>query len=98
MPSGLKHGARSTVDIEGEKMTVVALREIAADNLDVDSLREKIVSGQQRIAPPEEPPADEGFDAADIVTSLEAESKPHYEDVALGDDEEPAEADLPDDE
>ncbi|QNT69020.1 DNA-directed RNA polymerase subunit omega [Defluviicoccus vanus] len=52
----LNAGARSTVDVENEKTTVVSLREIAARNLDLDNLREKLVRNQQRIAPPEEPP------------------------------------------
>lgn len=79
----LNAGARSTVDVEDEKTTVVALREIAARTLDLDGLREKLVRGQQRITPPEEPPADEGLDASDIASSLAMDGPAQYEDETL---------------
>lgn len=79
----LNAGARSTVDVEGEKTTVVSLREIAARNLDLDSLREKLVRSQQRVAPPEEPPADEGLDGSDLVSSLAMDGPAQYEDETL---------------
>jgi len=85
----LNAGARSTVDVENEKTTVVSLREIAARNLDLDNLREKLVRNQQRIAPPEEPPADEGLDASDIVSSLAMDGPAQYEDEALTETDSP---------
>lgn len=90
----LNAGARSTVDVEDEKTTVVALREIAALNLDLDGLREKLVRSQQRIAPPEEPPADEGLDASDIASSLAMDGPAQYEDEALTETESPNGDDL----
>lgn len=91
----LNAGARSTVDIEEEKPTVVALREIAARNLDLDGLREKLVRGQQRIAPPEEPPADEGLEATDIASVLAMDGPMQYEDDALTEVETPDGDELP---
>lgn len=41
-------GAEPTIDRKGEKDTVVALREIAADNVDIDRLREEIIGNNQR--------------------------------------------------
>lgn len=90
----LNAGARSTVDVEDEKTTVVALREIAALNLDLDGLREKLVRSQQRIAPPEEPPADEGLDASDIASSLAMDGPAQYEDEALTETDSPNGDDL----
>jgi DNA-directed RNA polymerase subunit omega len=92
----LNAGARSTVDIEEEKTTVVALREIAAGNLELDALREKLVRGQQRIAPPEEPPADEGLDSTDIASSLSMDAPMQYEDDALTEVDSPDGDDLAD--
>ena len=86
----LNAGARSTVDPEEEKPTVVSLREIAAQGLDLDGLREKLVRGQQRISLPAEPPADEGLEATDIVSSLAMDGPVQYEDEAL------TEVDMPD--
>ena len=93
----LNAGARSTVDVENEKTTVVALREIGAHNLDLDLLREKLVRNQQRVAPPEEPPADEGLDASDIVSSLAMDGPAQYEDETLTEMESPNGDDLADD-
>ena len=92
----LNAGARSTVDPEEEKPTVVSLREIAAHGLDLDGLREKLVRGQQRIALPEEPPADEGLEATDIVSSIAMDGPMQYEDDALTEIELPEGDDLSD--
>lgn len=92
----LNAGARSTVDPEEEKPTVVSLREIAAHTLELDGLREKLVRGQQRIAMPEEPPADEGLELADIVSSLAADGPMTYEDDTLTETDMPDGSDLSD--
>jgi DNA-directed RNA polymerase subunit omega len=86
----LNAGARSTVENEGEKPTVVSLREIAAQTLDIDNLREKLVRGQQRIAPPEEPPADEGIEP-DIAATMAVDAPMQYEEDTLTETESPDE-------
>lgn len=57
-------GEAARLPRDGEKATVTALREIAAGKLDLDSLRESVVRGQQKVAveeetlPPEQPETD----------------------------------------
>lgn len=84
----LNAGSRPSVDPEGEKTTVVSLREIAARSLDLDTLREKIVRGQQRISPPEEPPVDEGLEGTSLAAVISAEAPMRYEEETELDDSE----------
>ncbi len=42
----LSHGAEPLVPVENDKMTVVALREIASGRLDLDRLRQADMDGQ----------------------------------------------------
>lgn len=84
----LNAGSRPTVEPEGEKTTVVSLREIAARSLDLEALREKIVRGQQRISPPEEPPVDEGLEGVGVAAVIAAEAPLRYEEDPDVDDSE----------
>lgn len=42
-------GSQLTVDRDNDKTPVVSLRELAAETLDLDDLRESLVSGLQRV-------------------------------------------------
>ena len=55
-------GSPLTVDRENDKNTVVALREIRAENLDLDQAREDFVVSHQRVLPQEE---DDSIDLMD---------------------------------
>jgi len=51
----LASGAEMTIDRDRDKNPVVALREIADQNLDLDSLRESLVKGLQKRIEPDQP-------------------------------------------
>ena len=51
----LSVGASATLDINGEKMPVVALRELAADNIKADDLKASYVKSLQTFVEREEP-------------------------------------------
>jgi len=61
-------GAEITLDRDNDKNPVVSLREIAEETVSVDSLKESLIRGSQRMAPSrdeeEEDAADDGDDAA----------------------------------
>ena len=52
-------GSELTIDRDNDKNPVVALREIAEDNLDMETLTESLVSGLQRVIPNDEDEAEE---------------------------------------
>ncbi len=52
-------GSELTLDRDNDKNPVVALREIAEDNLDMDVLTESLVSGLQRVIPADEDDVDD---------------------------------------
>ncbi len=52
-------GAPLTVERKDEKNTVLALREIEEENLNLDDIRENIISGMQRFAKAKENAADD---------------------------------------
>jgi DNA-directed RNA polymerase subunit omega len=52
-------GSELTLDRDNDKNPVVALREIAEDNLDMDVLTESLVSGLQRVIPADEDDAED---------------------------------------
>ena len=52
-------GDRPAVASDGEKNTVIALREIAAGRVDPERLRESLIRGLQRIQPEEEVPEED---------------------------------------
>jgi DNA-directed RNA polymerase subunit omega len=47
-------GAALTIDRDNDKNPVVALREIADETLDMDGLKESLISGLQRVLPSED--------------------------------------------
>lgn len=69
-------GSALTIDRDNDKNPVVALREIADETLDMDTLRESLVTGLQRVLPSE----DEDEDAREAETvDLEALPAPPVE-------------------
>jgi DNA-directed RNA polymerase subunit omega len=56
----LSAGAEPTLERENDKDPVIALREIAEEGVDVDELREMMISGLQRLVDIDEP-EDEGM-------------------------------------
>jgi DNA-directed RNA polymerase subunit omega len=58
----LSAGEPPNVVTEGEKSTVIALREIAAGRVDPERLRENLIRGLQRIQPEEEVPEEDELD------------------------------------
>jgi DNA-directed RNA polymerase subunit omega len=61
-------GAPVTVDLDNDKYPVVALREIAVGNVDVDSLKEAIIKSHQTYVDPED-------DDEDILEALRSEQQ-----------------------
>ena len=49
----LYSGEKPTVEIDNDKYTVIALREIADETIDPDKLRDDIVKGLQKLSNPE---------------------------------------------
>jgi|SRR5215472_6294136 len=56
-------GAQLTLDRDNDKNPVVALREIADETIDLDSLRNNLVQGLQRNVEQDEPEEEGGFGA-----------------------------------
>ncbi len=61
-------GAGLTLDRDNDKNPVVALREIAETTVDVDTLKEEIIRGKQRIIALDD-------DGEDVVDSMEGEEE-----------------------
>lgn len=61
-------GAALTLDRDNDKNPVVALREIADTTVDVDTLKEEIIRGKQRIIALDD-------DGEDVVDSMEGEEE-----------------------
>jgi len=55
----LAAGAALTVDRDNDKNPVVALREIADETLGIDTLKENVVKGMQKLVEPDEPEEEE---------------------------------------
>ncbi|MFS2317770.1 DNA-directed RNA polymerase subunit omega [Maricaulis sp. D1M11] len=62
-------GSSLTIDRDNDKNPVVALREIADETLDMDMLKDSLVTGLQRVLPSE----DEEQERAAAETPVEAE-------------------------
>lgn len=62
-------GSALTIDRDNDKNPVVALREIADDKVDLDTLGESLVSGLQRVLPSED---DDEQEADNNVPQIEA--------------------------
>ncbi len=83
-------GAPLTVEKDNDKSTVVSLREIADDTLNLDTLREEVVTGLQKFVPAEETPEDAedlkaveaelmGQDIAEVASSSDFEGADNFE-------------------
>jgi DNA-directed RNA polymerase subunit omega len=70
-------GSALTIDRDNDKNPVVALREIADETLDMDTLKESLVTGLQRVLPSED--EDEETAAAPAETEMEALPAPTIE-------------------
>ncbi len=74
----LSAGAQMTIEKDDDKNPVVALREIAADTLDLERLREHLVTGLQRHVINDEPEDEgEGFGSGteDLLMEMTAAQK-----------------------
>lgn len=74
----LSAGAQMTIEKDDDKHPVVALREIAADTLDLDRLRDNLVTGLQRHVINDEPEDEgEGFGTGteDLLMEMTAAQK-----------------------
>jgi len=63
----LSAGAAETVERDDDKGPVIALREIAAETLDLDEVKESLVRGLQRYVP-----FDEDGEEDELILSVEA--------------------------
>lgn len=69
-------GSALTIDRDNDKNPVVALREIADETLDMDMLKESLVTGLQRVLPSED---DEDANASAKQAEMEALPAPAIE-------------------
>ena len=69
-------GSALTIDRDNDKNPVVALREIAEETLDMDTLKESLIHGLQRVLPSEE---EEEAAKQDAVQELDALPAPPVE-------------------
>jgi DNA-directed RNA polymerase subunit omega len=69
-------GSALTIDRDNDKNPVVALREIADETLDMDTLKESLIHGLQRVLPSED---EEEAAKADTAQELEALPAPPVE-------------------
>ncbi len=88
-------GAPITVDRDKDKNPVIALREIADTTVDLDELRNSMISGLQRHVEQDEPEEDDlellmRRELAGLSSSPDAEVAPSPEDVAIAAAEAPA--------
>ena len=65
-------GSALTIDRDNDKNPVVALREIADETLDMDSLKESLVHGLQRVLPSEDEEEATKQDTAQELDALPA--------------------------
>ena len=68
-------GSSLTVDRDNDKTPVVALRELAEDNLDLDELRESLVSNLQRVITDDDMPEEVQEEAAPVLALEHGETK-----------------------
>ena len=69
-------GASLTVDRDNDKTPVVSLRELAEGNLDLEDLRESLVSNLQRVITDDDLPEDEMEEQAPVLAIEQGDSKP----------------------
>ncbi|MBR9826367.1 MAG: DNA-directed RNA polymerase subunit omega [Alphaproteobacteria bacterium] len=69
-------GSALTIDRDNDKNPVVALREIADETLDMDTLKDSLVSGLQRVLPSEDEDGETTGAAAAATPEAEQEALP----------------------
>lgn len=69
-------GSALTIDRDNDKNPVVALREIADETLDMDTLKDSLVSGLQRVLPSEDEDGETTDSAAAATPEAEQEALP----------------------
>ena len=69
-------GAALTVDRDNDKTPVVSLRELAEGNLELDELRESLVSNLQRVITDDDLPDEAEDDMAPVLAIEQGDSKP----------------------
>ena len=69
-------GAGLTVDRDNDKTPVVALRELAEGNLELDELRESLVTNLQRVITDDDLPDEATEDAAPVLALEHGDSAP----------------------
>lgn len=69
-------GASLTVDRDNDKTPVVSLRELAEGNLDLEDLRESLVSNLQRVITDDDLPEDETQEQAPVLAIEQGDSQP----------------------
>jgi DNA-directed RNA polymerase subunit omega len=84
----LAAGAALTVDRDNDKNPVVALREIAEETLGIDTLKENVLKGMQKLVEPDEPEEEE-MDAlaAQQLAAAGGELAPVAAEAEEGDDD-----------
>ena len=65
-------GSALTIDRDNDKNPVVALREIADETLDMDGLKESLITGLQRVLPSEDEEQDGETTTAPAAAAMEA--------------------------
>lgn len=75
-------GSSLTVDRDNDKTPVVALRELAEETLDLDDLRESLVTGLQRVIFDDDLPEDQEDDAPVLAIGHEDSAAPTEMDEA----------------
>jgi DNA-directed RNA polymerase subunit omega len=88
----IARGAPPVVDRDNDKNSVVALREIAADAVDLDALEDRLIHGHRQNVVAEVPPADDVVDLMADAQGLAGPLPPSLDD-GLGDDDETIEED-----
>lgn len=68
-------GAGLTVDRDNDKTPVVSLRELAGGNLDLDDLRESLVSNLQRVITDDDMPEETADESTPVLALEHGESK-----------------------
>lgn len=68
-------GASLTVDRDNDKTPVVSLRELAGGNLELDELRESLISNLQRVITDDDMP-DEATEEAPVLAIEQGDSQP----------------------
>lgn len=69
-------GASLTVDRDNDKTPVVSLRELAGGNLELDDLRESLISNLQRVITDDDMPDDSKDENAPVLAIEQGDTQP----------------------